>query len=397
MARRSLIFGLSVGAVSLGAAGWSAAQHADAMSLAASRPAQAVPPPREFVPPGTRVSGVPTPLTASQRQRLSAAIWRDPLDQRLFNYLYVDKIRTAGAGAASLPAARALARLGWRYTPAQQNLMLRSAVDGRFGDVIDRADALLRRQKLTDQAITMLVAMEAIPQVHQTVVDKLLGDPMWRHDYLVRIGARAPTQILDARLDTMRVLLRTPDDVSRAELAPTLEALFANGRGRDAYQLWARKAGPRRAGNALRDGNFREAVSLTGDELRVPFEWRLNQNLGFSTNAEGRGVVINWDGRGVPVFMTQVVPVLPGRRYAATIRGRSDSGELSQLLSPSLICGQVTVTFDAVAGGAGGARFQSAPVPARCDVAVFALNGAVDAGRRAASMDIGQIVLRPTQ
>jgi len=391
----TLASGVIVGIMSLAAAVWAGFLRTDTAMLAASKPAQLAPPPRAFVPVGVAVPPVQPRLTAQQRKQIRWELWRTPLDQQLVDYLYVDAVRAAGNSAATLPIARLLAELGWRYTPAQQNLMLRAAIDERFSDAADQADALLRRQKLTEQAMTMLMAMEAIPQVHDLVVDKLLGDPMWRYDYLLRIGLQSPPQVVDARFRTLRVLLRMADGVSRAELAPALQALNAQGRGRDADALWTLKAGARRGDNVLRDGDFRTAAQMVGNEVRIPFEWQLNQNLGYSADVGGQGVIINWDGRGIPVFMSQFVPVQPGRRYMLSIEGKADAGTLQTLLSPWLDCGQVRLIFASVGGNAGGARFQSDPVPKGCDMATLGLGGDIDAGRRSVSMDIARIVLQP--
>lgn len=392
----ALASGIVVGVISLAAAVWSGMLRTDTMMLAASKPAQITPPPRAFVPPNMAVPPIQPRLTARQRQQIRSELWRSPLDQQLVDYLYVDAVRADGNSAATLPVARLLAELGWRYTPAQQNLMLRAAIDGRFADVIDRADALMRRQKLTDQAMTMLMAMEAIPQVHDLVVDKLLGDPMWRYDYLLRISPQSLPQVVDARFRTLRVLLRTPDGVSRAELAPALYALVAQERGVDANILWTLKAGKRQGDNVLRDGDFRMAAQLSGEEVHIPFEWKLNQNLGYSADAGGRGVIVNWDGRGVPLFMSQLVSVQPGRSYVLSIDGNTDSGSLQTLLSPTLDCGAVKQVFAPVGGRGERAQFQSAAVPKGCDIATLGIGGDIDAGRRAVSMDIARVVLRPT-
>lgn len=393
---RALATGIVVGVLSLAAAVWAGVLGTDSAMLAASKPAQLAPPPRAFLPPGMAMPAVQPRLTTRQRELIGDELWRMPLDQQLVDYLYVDAVRAAGNSAATLPVARLLAELGWRYTPAQQNLMLRAAIDGRFAEVTDRADALLRRQKLTEQAMAMLMAMEAIPQVHNLVVDKLLGDPLWRYDYLLRISPQTPPQVVDARFRTLRVLLRTPDSVSRAELAPALQALVAQGRGRDADALWTLKAGARRGDNILRDGDFRIATQMAGDEIRIPFEWQLNQNLGYSADAGGQGVIVNWDGRGIPVFMSQLVPVQPGRSYMLSIDGKADAGTLQTLLSSSLDCGPVKLAFASVDGNDRGARFKSVTIPKGCDMATLEIGGDIDAGRRAVSMDIARIVLRPT-
>jgi len=340
---------------------------------------------------------LPQPLDNEQRQRIRAALWRNPLDQQLVNYLYVDAVRASGNNSSTLRTAKLLAALGWRYTPAQQNLMLRAAIDQRYVEVVDRADALLRRQKLTEQAMTMLMAMEAIPQVHRLVVDKLVGDPMWRYDYLLRIGPQSLPQVIDARFRTLRMLLQTPSSVSRAEIAPALEALIANGRGRDANALWILKAGPQRGENILRDENFHGAAKLAADDTHIPFEWQMYQNLGYSADVGGQGVIINWDGRGIPVFMSQLVPVEADRSYVLAVEGKADSDSLGKLLSPVLDCRTGKSPFTVLDSSAGVTRFRSTPVPGGCDIATLSIGGNIDAGRRPVSMEIARIVLQPTR
>jgi len=394
---RALVAAVLAGAASLAASAYAASMEIGDRRLFATGPAATVPVPPEFLPAGVRAPAAQSPLTAGQHDALAAALWRNPLDQRLVNLLYVDAVRTGRdrtGKQASGRGAQTLGRLGWRYTQAQQNLMLRAALEERFPEVVDRADGLLRRQKMTDQAIAMLMAMEAIPQVHGLVVDKLLGDPLWRHDYLLRIAAQTPPQILDARIRTMRSLLSDPGDVSRAELAPTLQALIGSGRPRAAYDLWTQKAGPARA-NLVRDPAFRAATANAGDTTAIPFEWRFSQNLGYAASAGPDGATIIWDGRGVPVFMSQLVPVRPGRSYLLAITGRADSGRLADLIAPTLACGRASVAFAPIGTMTDNTRWRSGPVPPDCEMAELTIGGSVDTGAQATTMDIGRIVLQP--
>lgn len=396
MIRRAgaLIAGIGAGVGTLVAAAWLGSMQIDGQLLNASMPARTVPVPPELIPAGATLPPMPPPLTLGQVRQLRAALWRDPLDAALVNILYVDAVRKRGAGAATRSIARTLALLGWRHSFAQQNLMLRAAIDQRFNEVIDRVDGLMRRQKATDQAITMLIAMETLPQVHKAVVAKLLGRPMWRYEYLVRIGPQAPALFLDARYDTVRTLLSAPGGMSRAELAPSVQSLVANGRAHAAYLLWSRKAGPISGINVLRDSEFHTAAALSGNDTVIPFEWQFNQSLGYSADANGQGVSINWDGRGVPVFMTQLVPVVSGRSYRLSVEGHADSGNFADMLAPTLTCGQAVITFNAVGYADGRTTFMSAPVPAGCDMATFAIGGNVDSGARAVTMEIDRVALQ---
>lgn len=392
--RRQAILGAVVGLVSLAASAYAASLDKIEQRLLATRPETAAPIPKAYLPAGVLSPSSRPPLTPEQRILLRSALWQNPLDQRLVNFVYVDLVRGREGGAGTLKAAAVLGRLGWRFTPAQQNLMVRAALERRFPEVVDRADSLLRRQKLTDQAIAMLTAMEGIPSVHNLVVRKLSGRPMWRQDYLLRIGAQSSPQLLDARVKTLHVLLASPQGVSRTELAPALDALVATGRGLAAYALWELKAGKRTGANLVRDPRFQAAASSTGDPFASPFEWRMHQDLGYSADISSQGVTISWDGRSVPVFLNQLVPVAPGGSYVLKIEGHSDSGKLSELLSPSIGCGQVNVGFTAGEEGNGVASFRSGPVPADCRLGNLSISGAIDSGARAATIDIGQMHLQ---
>jgi hypothetical protein len=393
--QRRVLVGMLAGAASLAAAVWAGTMQANVTALFTSNPATIIPFPKAFLTAGNAPPPTRLPLTAEQLNRLRGALWGDPLDQKLVNLLYVDAVRTGKSDADIRLMARTLARLGWRYTQAQQNLMVGAALDTRFPEMVDRADGLLRRQKLSDQTIIMLIAMEAVPQVHGLVVDKLLADPIWRHDYLLRIGTQAPAQILEARLQTMRTLLRSPVGARRAELVPIIQALVANGRGRAAYKLWEIKAGRTSERNLLRDPRFQTAAETASEETVIPFEWHLNQNLGYSTDASHEGVTINWDGHGVPVFINQLVPVDQGRSYMLTIQGHADSGKLQDLLAPSFGCGQGAVPFTPVGSSGATVRYRSGPVPVGCDMADLLIAGSVDAGLRGTTMDIAWVALQP--
>lgn len=385
------------GLASFAAAGWSMVwQITDAQLLGTRAAAQIAPVPDNILPPGTPQPPEQPPLTAAEHETLARGLWRDPLDPKLFDLLYADAVRTGAPDARIDRLGGLLAALGWRYTPAQQNLIMRAALEGRFTGVVDRVDALLRRQKLPALAFSVLSAMEALPQVHGVVVARLAADPEWRHDYLTVIGPQAPPALLDARVRTLAALLRTPTGLSREDMAPSLAVLVANGRGRAAYALWMQHAG-RPAGGLVYDPGFRQAAAEAGKpDLGIPFEWRLTQDLGYDveTSPEG-GVSVTWDRRGAPVFAAQTVPVAPGRRYQLMLRGRADRGGLQDLLVPTLTCGNATVRFQPVAAGGNEARYRSDAVPAGCDLAVLAINGGVDTGSGSVTFDVAQVDLRP--
>ncbi|MBC7281939.1 hypothetical protein [Hoeflea sp.] len=383
---------------SLGGAAWSLALQVEDTRLTAGRTAlQAAPLPeiiQRLLPPGTPAPPPQRPLTAAERQAIGQGLWREPLDPQLFNLLFADFVRTGRPAGEITQLAALLAQLGWRYTPAQQNLMLHALGDARFDAVLDRVDGLLRRQRRPDLAYTILSVMEGIPQVHGEVLAKLLAQPDWRGGYLAAIGPASSPALLDGRIRTMNALLTAPSGMTLPEMAPSLIALNATGRGRAAHSLWMRRTGAQADGNLVYDPAFRQLADRAGTDLGIPFEWRLGQDLGYAAQSSPEGVVINWDQRGVPVFLSQTVPVRPGGRYALTFRGEADNGPLGRLLSPVLQCGTQTVRFEpAVEPSEGQARYLTDPLPDECDMGLLAINGTLDSGSGPVTIILNQVIL----
>lgn len=394
MARWSYALAAAGLLLSLGAASYSAAMQIEYNRvLAATRSSQIVPLPAGALPAGSKAPAS-RPLEATSRQAITQLVWRDPLNPRLANLLYVDAVQTAGSTTQARQAAF-LSQLGWRFTPAQQNLMVRAALMGNYDQVLDRVDALLRRQKLPGPAYAALNAMEALPDAQGKLIARLQGQPLWRRDYLAVIGSQSPPALLDGRLRTLRTLLATPTGMSREEMAPSLIALDATGRSRAAHQLWLRRAGLP-GSDLLYDPDFRQASAVAGTSDTVtPFEWRLGQGLGYSTTPSLEGVMISWDHRGVPIFLSQRVPLAPGRQYVLAVRAHSDTGEAQPLLMPALTCGVVSVSPTGVDVRGEESRYRFGPLPPACDMATLTLGGRLDSGTATTTMTVKRVALLP--
>ena len=385
----------AAGLLSLATAGYSVAVQLQGARLLDGHPtAHLAPLPDDATPSGSVLPPTKPVLTARERETLARALWFNPVDPKFFNLLHTESIRL-GEPATLLRRHRdLLSRLGWRYTTAQQNLLLHAAIEERYDDVIDRADALLRRQKLPALSYELLWTLEAMPGTQAKVVRRLRASPPWRRNYLSVISPQTPEPRLAARIATMDALTVASGGLSREEMAPSLVALAAAGRGRDAHRLWLRRGEQRDGRNLIYDPEFRRAAALAGNtDLSIPFEWRLNQALGYAAQVATGGVTINWDGRGVPVFLSQTVAVAPGRRYALSVQGRSSGGRLSTSLTPALSCGAKTVSFARAGSGPGEALYQSEPLPSECDMATLTIAGALDSGTGSVDLDIARIVL----
>jgi hypothetical protein len=381
---------------SLGAAGHSIARQGYKTAfLERMASAQQAPIPDGVLGPGARVSrAAEKPFDASDRKALASALWWDPLDPKVFNFYYVDSLRRNEPIARVRHTARLLSALGWRYTPAQHNLLMRAAFDERFSEVVDRADGLLRRQKMVGTSFAVLEAMEAIPSVHSHLMGKLRGNPRWRRDYLSVINPGSKPDLLRARISTLDRLLRSPGGVSREEIAPSLNALIGARQNGAAQALWQRFAKLPASANLVYDAQFQSATKLAGQpDLAIPFEWSFGQALGYSAEPSEEGAIISWDRRGVPVFLRQFVPVRGGHRYLLTLHGRSDAGQFAPLFAPSLVCGSTEAPLVREKSSDTIARYLSDSLPAGCDGGFLSINGAIDSGIGNVVADVSRVTL----
>ena len=401
-AKARLAGAVLAGLASLLVAGWSIAWQVADTNLIAGRVAlQIAPLPEGILPAGTALPPAQPVLSARELQDLSEGLWRDPLNPRLFNLVFANAVRSERSQAHLDRLATLLGQLGWRHTPALQNLILRALLEERFDAVLDGVDALLRRQRRPELAYGMLSAMEAIPQVYGNVIDKLVTGPEWRRDYLSVISPQSGTALLDARIRTLATLLDRPAGLTRAELAPSLRALIASGRGRAAHALWMRQTKQAPGGNLVYDPSFEQAAALAGSaDLDIPFEWRLGQDLGYTAQVSENGVMINWDRRGVPIFLSQTVAVQPRQAYRLTVQGTADAGDLEGAMTPVLLCGAQAVRFEPMGESRpnesqpGEVRYRTTPLPQACEMGVLALGGALDSGSGTVNVNLTKVELQ---
>jgi hypothetical protein len=276
---------------------------------------------------------------------------RNPTDPDAFNLVYVAIARRDGVESATAQrAAAVLGRYGWRSTAAQQNLIEAAAYREDYPAVLDRTDALLRRNKLRPQMAQVLAVLEKDPGQQPRVVSRLLGHPNWRQDYLWRIGTTNDRALLDARMGTLLALLDRGDTLSREELSRSLQALIAADRQVQANQLWRRAGGRSRTGNLLYDPRF-EVVQREGARpaFGIPYEWSLQSGAGYSAGLRGGTwpLQIDWVGAtaGLPIFLRQVVALdAPARGFVLRV-GAESPEQVRDNLVFTLGCGAEEAAF----------------------------------------------------
>lgn len=287
------------------------------------------------------------PRINAAKTELASAFSGDPLNQNLVHAGFVSN----SSGMSAADRARWIAvmrKMGWRSTPTLQTIINNALETQNLNDIIVVADALLRRRQLFEQAVGLMNLLETEPATKNGVYNRLKKKVPWRTDYLQLGGEIKVPQIIDARIQTINRLQASGDLLTRQELAPSVSAMVAAGRLKDAHAIW--RANTRAAPTALHDGNFRVAVGAGADtNFSFPFEWQFYSGTGFSTypskdGLSGAIVAIQWDGRGVPLFMSQLTSATPGN-YRFTFKVDGDAQQFATKIGVRFRCGSETIAL----------------------------------------------------
>lgn len=244
-------------------------------------------------------------------QRIVKTLLWSPLDQNLFNALYVyRKVSGQLTGRYESRMLRLIARQGWRSTSAQQNLMRAAAAELDVDEIVLRGDALLRREQLKDPVLQLLYQAEALPAGRRALLKSLRLAPAWRAKFFSDAAGIAGTSRLSIRAQTLNAMVDNGDMPSQSESAFTLRRMVENRLSASAYDLWI-KLTRKKPTAGLTDSNFLEVARQRSGILPYPFEWQMLNGRGFSSvaveSAESGEVELSWDGRGSPVFMEQTI------------------------------------------------------------------------------------------
>jgi DNA-binding HxlR family transcriptional regulator len=367
----------------------------DGRTLADSPAAAAIPAEVAALAGGT-AAAPPRRLAPAERAALLAALRHAPLEQRRFDRFYAQRSLDVTVTDPRLDGAAALlARLGWRDTASSQNLLLRTALTGAYGAMIDRADSLLRRRHLTEPTLALMAALEVVPAMRTALIARLAEPAPWRTEFLRALPPRPSPTVLAARLDTLNRLQARERRLDRAEVVPLVAALAAAGRAEVAWRLWSRLQ-PLGGANLLHDADFRAAAVLSrGDQPAAPFDWGLGNGASFSvaTGARGdRGLAIQWDGGGLPTFLTQQVRVPGPGRYRLDL-ATGQPRDAVAMLQPVLQCDARAIGFAPVVAPRL-AAWVSDPVPADCAFPVLRLDARLTEAGRPKSVDVDRLVLQ---
>ena len=276
---------------------------------------------------------------------LANAFSKDPLNQNLVNA----GLALNSPGLTSENRAQWIAvigKMGWRSTAALQTLVDDAMKKQDLRSITVVADALLRRQKFFEETVSLMNLLEAQPATWAGVYTRLKNRAPWRADYLQLAGSIKNPEVIDGRIKTLMMLQNSGDPLTRQELAPSIAVIIGAGRLKEAAQIWRVNAGASRS--AIHDANFSIAVGPGANaETSFPFEWQFFSGAGFSAypsedGLNGASVAIQWDGRGVPVFMHQLTSATSGH-YQFSFNVEGDAQKFATKIGVRFRCGNEVI------------------------------------------------------
>jgi hypothetical protein len=276
---------------------------------------------------------------------IATAFANDPLNQNLVTAGFAMKSDELSSEDRAQWIA-VIRKLGWRSTSAMQTLINEAVKTQDLRDVTVVADALLRRQKLFEETVPLMNLLEAEPSTWQGVYTRLKAGVPWRVNYLQLSGSIKQPALVEGRIRTLRALQASGDRLTRQELAPSIAMLVGAGKLKEAEQIW--RVNGKISPAPLHDQNFRIAVSVGADtDLPIPFEWQFYSGTGFSAypsedGLNGATVAIQWDGRGLPVFMSQLTSAIPGN-YRFSFKVDGDAQKFATKVGVRFRCGNEVI------------------------------------------------------
>lgn len=290
---------------------------------------------------------LPEPLLNAAMNRLADA----PNDQRTFNLLYVDTMRSDAAKAEKDKVGNLLSRLGWRYSAAQQNLIASAIVQRDFETIVKSADSLLRREQTPNEILELLHLVEVEPETQPVLVKQLESNPIWKKAFLTRPESLKTQAQVEARGKTLKLMLEADHELDRSDLAPSLNVM-ANAREFEAAYDIYRTIQKTEKNGVLNDPYFIQlAESANALEYRpYPFEWTKHSKRGMQVDSiESIGKVevrIRWDGRGTPLVLSQFLNTSIGSKYRVELAGLDATVKLAKQLQFALLCPEGYTRFE---------------------------------------------------
>jgi hypothetical protein len=328
------------------------------------------------------------------------AVAANPFDQRAVNNVIATRAYASADRERALKETALLGQLGWRSTPALQNLAWRASLIGDVDLLIDSLDAMLRRERLLSVLYPALDQIILQPEGRELLLRRLVGNPPWRLYYLLSASDLQDPDVIEARYLIMRDIQQAGQSLTRNEIAPVLPKLIATGRTEQAFELWQGHVGD--VARPLADPQFEYAAQPSPiDALPVPFEWQFGNGAGFFSDASiddsGSFASIDWNGRGVPVFMSQLTTATPGR-YRLSVAGEAPMSQIAIKAGFRLVCpDRSKVEFFPVNAGSGARMELAGHGRVTCNSPTFEIFGLIQPATTTTPIVLRSISLQRTE
>ncbi|WP_417612168.1 hypothetical protein [Parasphingorhabdus sp.] len=246
----------------------------------------------------------------------------------------------------------ALNSVGWRSVFAQQTIISEAVKKADFKTIVERSDALLRRNQARDEILQLLSLAETSDQTSDVLVKRLRSNPPWRKDFFQRASLLRTDQQVSGRVKTLQTMIDNGYYITRSELVPASNALIKAGN----YQpvLGLVRSYKKVSGNDaqdLSDSKFQTLASVleSGDRL-LPFEWQPGDSKGLSVRAENvagkSSLRVRWNGRGLPIFLTRRLYLQNPSSIKIALDIRPNKLEAAQVIQINATCPGQTVALE---------------------------------------------------
>ena len=231
-------------------------------------------------------------------------------------------------------------RLGWRDGLTQAWLFGHRALQGRYDEAMQRADALLRRAvQFQPQLFAAVAALTGDPQAIGPLARRLELQPSWRYDFVWGLGQTMNPQNEAGVHALLLALAKGPTPPTSLELSPYLQKFIAAQDWPKAVAAWRElsRAAPG-AGEFVYDGGFDKGRGV------APFDWAISQGVGATTlmaddpaEGQGKALRVEYDGFSSSQFAKQLLVIPPGD-YVLSGKLRQESQDTPRSLSWVVQC-----------------------------------------------------------
>lgn len=253
-------------------------------------------------------------------KKLEGQISSMPLQPDFLHGLIAYRVKQRGAQTLNTTERRAMQSLGWQSNIVQLDLFKDGLNRGDVAAVMKRIDGLLRRGKMTEKLVNVLINIEHVDApARRKLVDLLIDKPNWRRAFLTAPAGYTGADAVKARASTLEQMFALDLAPQREEIAPIVNGLDAMGERDQAAALWRKFHHLQQPTPPLFDPKF---ITLASDPLNrqyqtMVYEWQPGSGPGYSARARKTGkdsavLNIRWNGRAAPVFIRQRLISEPG-------------------------------------------------------------------------------------